>query len=359
MTTVRRLPAAVVAAVALACCAAPASGAVPREFFGVMADGPVLDADRSLVSETRLMASSGVGSVRVAFYWRSMQPREGESVDFAESDRIVGAAARAGLRVFPTLVRAPAWATGGDDREGAVPLDPATYARFVGDFVRRYGRGGSFWAANRSLPARPMFSFQVWNEPDIGRYFEADPWPPAYVRLLRAARPAIKEADPRAQVVAAGLTNESWKDLDRLYDAGARGLFDAAAIHPFSKRPSNVVKIVRLARGVMVRARDGRVPLVLTELSWSSGRGKSTFNYGWETTERGQAERVRQILPLLARERQRLRIQALYWYTWLSPRIGERESFSYAGLRRLGRDGKPVSKPALRAFRATVAKLRR
>ncbi|HEX2084679.1 MAG TPA: hypothetical protein VHF89_03275 [Solirubrobacteraceae bacterium] len=359
MTGLRRLRTTLLAAALALSVAGVASAATPREFFGVMVDGPALDPDRSLAAETRLMASSGVGSVRVAFYWRSMQPREGEPVDFTESDRVVAAAARAGLRVFPTLVRAPAWATGGDEREGAVPLDPETYARFAADFVRRYGRGGTFWAESPSLPARPMFSFQVWNEPDIGRYWEADPWPSSYVRLLRAARPAIKGVDPRAQVVAAGLTNESWEDLRRLYDAGARGLFDAAAIHPFSKRPSNVVKIVRLARGVMVRARDGAVPLVLTELSWSSGRGQSTFNYGWETTERGQAERVRQILPMLARERRRLRIQALYWYTWLSPRKGERESFSYAGLRRLGEDGRPVSKPALRAFRATVAKLRR
>jgi polysaccharide biosynthesis protein PslG len=337
--------------------ASPAAAATPREFFGVMLDGPALRPEIDLAAESRLMASSGVGSVRVAFYWRHMQPAEDGPIDFADSDRVVGAAARAGLRVFPTVVRAPAWATGGDDHEGAVPRDPATYAAFVAELVRRYGRGGSFWASG-GVRVRPIVSWQVWNEPDIGRYWQGDPWAPTYVRLLRAAAPAIKAVDPGAQVVAAGLTNESWEDLRLLYAAGARRWMDAAAIHPFSRRPSNVMKIVRLARGVMRRARDGSKPLVLTELSWSSGKGQSSFNYGWETTEHGQAERIRQILPMLARARRRLGIQALYWYTWLSPPIGDDESFSYAGLRRLGKSGKPVSKPALRAFKATVAKLR-
>ena len=337
--------------------AGPAAAATPREFFGVMVDGPALDERRDLDAETRLMAYSGVGTIRVAFYWRHMQPRRGEPVDFAETDRIVAAAARARLRVFPTLVRAPEWATGGDDHEGAVPKDPDDYARFAAEVVRRYGRGGTFWA--EQPVDLPIVSWQAWNEPDIGRYWQGDPWPPSYLKLLRAAYPAIKAVDPQAQVVLAGLTNNSWLDLRSLYRLGARRWFDAAALHPFSRRPSNVLKIIRLGRSVMNRYGDRRKPIVLTEISWSSGKGRSTLNYGWETTEGGQAQRIRQILPMLARERRRLGIQSFYWYTWLSPRLGERASFSYSGLRRLSDDGEPISKPALGAFSATVRKLLR
>ncbi|HEX8086127.1 MAG TPA: cellulase family glycosylhydrolase [Solirubrobacteraceae bacterium] len=336
--------------------AAPAAAATPRSFFGVMVDGPALDPDLDIGAEARLMAQSGVGTVRVAFYWRSMQPSRDEPIDFAETDRVVAAATRSGMSVMPTVVRAPSWATGGDDREGAVPEDPATYAAFVAELVRRYGPGGSFWSTYPGA-ARPVGTWQVWNEPDIGRYWRGSPWPETYVRLLRAASPAIKAVDPRAQVVMAGLTNKSWLDLQSLYEAGARGFFDAAAIHPFSRRPSNVMKITRLARSVLDAEGGDRVPLVISEISWSSGKGKSTLNYGWETSEKGQASRIRQILPLLAESRRKLRIQAVYWYTWLSPPIGQKESFSYSGLRRM-RNGKPISKPALRAFRTTVRKLR-
>ena len=64
------------------------------------------------------------------------------------------------------------------------------------------------------------------------------------------------------------------------------------------------------------------------------------------------------MLRALARRRTKLRIGGVWWYTWLSPRIGARESFSYSGLRRVHGDG-VVSKPALRAYRTTVRKLRR
>ena len=339
--------------------ASPASAATPASRSGAVTDGPLLAPGMNLDGEARRMSGAGVRSVRVAFYWRDLQPQQGQPPNFAETDRIVASAARAGLTIFPVLVRAPAWATGGDIREGAVP-EPSAYGGFVGATVRRYGPAGSFWAENPALPRRTIRSWQVWNEPDIGRYLsvpDGTPWAPTYVGMLRAAHAAIRAADPRAQVVAAGLTNRSWEDLGRLYRAGGRPYFDAAAIHPFSRRVSNVVKIVRLARAEMRRRGDARKPVILSEVSWSSGKGRSTFNYGWETTERGQAERVTQALTALAGARTQLRIGAVYWYTWLSPAIGDDESFSYAGLRRLSR-GKPVDKPSLGAFKRAVRRLR-
>jgi hypothetical protein len=313
-----------------------------------MADGPLLGSKVDLARETRLMRSSGVASIRVAFYWRELEPQPGQFA-WAEADRVVAAAAASGLDVLPVVVRSPSWASGGDNREGAVP-DNAAYARFCAALVARYGPGGAF------VPGRPIRRWQLWNEPDIPRYWSGRPWATTYVALLRAGRDAIKAADAGAKVVAAGLTNRSWQDLAEVYAAGARGLFDEAAIHPFSRRVSNVMKIVRLARAEMRRRGDARVPLLLTEVSWSSGRGRSTFNYGWETTERGQAERVGQALRALSRERTRLRIGGVWWYTWLSPPLGDRESFSYAGLRRL-RGDRVVDKPARSAFSRAVRRL--
>lgn len=349
LTALRLLVAAVLAAAVLLP-VAPASGATPRSFFGVMADGPLLGPGIDLGREARLMRSTGVASIRAAFYWREIEPRPGE-LDWREPDRIVAAAAAAGIDVLPVVVRSPSWASAGDTREGAVP-ETGAYARFLAALVARYGPGGP---ANGG---RPIRTWQVWNEPDIPRYWAGRPWPSTYVTLLRAARDAIKAADPGARVVAAGLTNRSWEDLADLYAAGGRGLFDAAAIHPFSRRVANVVKIVRLTRAEMKRRGDGRVPLMLTEVSWSSGKGRSTFNYGWETSEGGQADRVGQALGALARERVRLGIGGIWWYTWLSPPLGDDESFSYAGLRRVSR-GRAVDKPARAAFSRAVRRLTR
>ena len=351
-------------AAALACAGAlltpSAASAAPRGFFGVMADGPLLGDPRvDFDREVALMRSSGVGAVRLAVYWRDLQPVAGGPIDWSGIDRVVATTARRGLRVLPVLVRAPAWATGGDLREGAVP-DPAAYAAFCAEAVRRYGPDGTLWREQPGLRRLPIRAWQVWNEPDIGRYLEPRPgegWPQTYTRLLGAANQAIKDVDRGATVVAAGLTNRSWVDLGLLYRAGARRHFDVAAVHPFSRRVENVIKLAELARRTMRRAGDGRARLLLTEISFSSGEGRSTLNYGWEFTERGQAARIRALLPRLAAARSRLRLAGLFYYTWLSPELGDDESFSYAGLRRLSGGG-IVAKPALRAFRTAVRRSR-
>lgn len=350
---------AALAACLIALPAASADAAVPASFFGVMGDGPLLADNLNLGREAKLMRSSGAGTLRIAVYWRSMQDSAGGPIDFTRTDRIVEAAANAGLDMLPVLVRAPAWATGGDSREGAVPDDPRSYADFCTAMVQRYGPAGSFWAEHPTVARRPVRQWQLWNEPDIPRYWLGRPWASSYVNLLRPASAAVHAADPTAQVVSAGLTNKSWQDLDRLYKAGAGPLFDAAAIHPFSRRVDNVVKIVKLARRTMAQAGDAKKTLMLTEVSWSSGKGRSTFNYGWETTEKGQATKIRQALAALTKVRTKYRLGGIWWYTWLSPKLGDDESFSYSGLRRMSSGGKPVSKPALRAFSSTVKRLRR
>jgi hypothetical protein len=258
------------------------------------------------------------------------------------------------------VLRTPAWAATDPSNPASPPRNPATYAAFLRALVQRYGPRGTFWGSHPTLPRRPVREWQIWNEPDITKYWAVSgAWAPGYVRLLRAARAALKAADPGARVVLAGLTNRSWVDLRWVYAAGGGRLFDVAAAHPFSRRVANVVKIVDLVRAEMRRHGDARKPLLLTEVSWSSGAGHSTFNYGWETTEQGQAAKVHAALAALAARRARDRIAGVYWYTWLSPAIGDADSFDYAGLRRLDGAGDPVSKPALAAFETTVRALER
>jgi hypothetical protein len=373
-----RVPSVLASVAVLVALGAPggAVAAVPHSFFGVMADGPLLGGAVDLGGQTAAMRDAGVGSVRVAVYWSEAQPyasasavpadqrarfvdAEGVPTDFSGIDAVVAASAAAGLDVLPVVLRTPTWAAADPRQPASPPRTPAPYARFLTALVHRYGPGGSFWTQRPDLSPRPIRRWQVWNEPDIRKYWSRQPFAASYVRLLRAAHRAIHAADPGARVLLAGLTNRSWIDLRRVYEAGGRGAFDIAAAHPFSRRVANVLKIVALVRREMRRHGDRRTPLALTELSWSSGAGHSTFNYGWETTEQGQAQQIRAVLPRLAALRRALRLDVVYWYTWLSRPIGGPDSFDYSGLRRLDPNGAIVDKPALAAFRATVRGLTR
>jgi hypothetical protein len=95
----------------------------------------------------------------------------------------------------------------------------------------------------------------------------------------------------------------------------------------------------------------------LTELSWPASEGKTAGAQGFVTTEKGAASRLRSALKLLARDRKRLRIGRVYWYTWLS-REGSDNAFDYSGLRRL-RGDQLATAPTLAVFRSAARRLER
>ena len=119
-----------------------------------------------------------------------------------------------------------------------------------------------------------------------------------------------------------------------------------------------MLRLVRYARRVMRRRGDARKPLVLTELSWPSAKHKAPPRYGFEVTERGQADRLRAAVLRLAASRRALRIRSIYWSTWISYDQDRSYPFDYAGLRRF-RDGRIVAKPAFYAFRRVARRLAR
>ena len=153
----------------------------------------------------------------------------------------------------------------------------------------------------------------------------------------------------------AGLPNESWKALRSIYAAGGRGRFDAVALHPYTRKPENVLRLVRYARRVMRKRGDARVPVWVTELSWPAAKGKVPRPAGFEVTEAGQARRLGSALRLLAAARRRQRIERVFWYTWLSTEAGP-SAFDWSGLRRL-REGSAVDAPALATFRRWARRL--
>jgi hypothetical protein len=329
---------------------------VPYGWLGVVADGPLTETAHGSAGEWNRLAGSGAESVRVAIRWTAAQPAAGATPDLAATDAVVLAAAARGLGVLPVVQDTPAWAAS-DAAEGVAspPRDARRYAAFLRALVVRYGPRGTLWAEHPEVRARPVRAWQVWNEPNLTRYWARQPFARRYVRLLRTARRAVRGADRGARIVLAGLPNRSWQALDAVYAAGGRGSFDAVALHPYTGKPRDVVRLVELARGVMRRHHDARRPVWITELSWPAAKGKVAGTPGFETTERGQASRLREALRRLARARRSLRIERVYWYTWLSAEEGS-SAFGWSGLRRV-RAGSVVSAPALAAFHAAARRL--
>ncbi len=317
------------------CSSSAGAAKVPPKFFGVMADGPLLYNGFDDQSEFDLMKRSGVQTIRMAMPWSNMEPQPG-LLNFADTDKIVAQAASHGFTPLPTVTFAPDWAARHPGNSNSPPAGTTTYATFIAACVRR------------------IRDWQVWNEPNQPVFNWSDqPFARDYVALLRAAREAIKAVDPGAHIVLAGLVGTSWSALAKVYAAGGRGLFDDAAIHPFTLEPKNVLKILDKVRAVMARNGDARKPMFITELTWPAAKGfKLTRTYGYEVNNAQQAKKLAQVLPLLVAERKRLRLERLYWYTWISAAPASRnDPFSYSGLRQLQNTGQRVaSRPSLAVY---------
>jgi hypothetical protein len=337
----------------LAPAAAPAhSATVPKGFFGVMVNGPLDDPAIDLDAQATDMVADGVQSWRVEFSWDLIERRRGQ-FDWAPTDRKVLAAASHGIDVLGLALRAPAWANGGSPNPFTPPAKNRDYAAYLRALIGRYGPSGSLWGEHPEIAKRPVRSWEIWNEPNLENYFAKQPFAKPYAALLRAAYPAVKGADPGATVLMASMANFSWRDLAKLLDVpGPKLRFDAAGAHPFSGRPANALKIVRLNREALDHRGYRKVPLWLTELTWSSAKGKKQpLTQNWETTEAGQAHRLTEIYGLLLKNRTRLKLARVFWYAWATVDNGSLNSFDYSGLRAALPGGAFRDKPALGAFR--------
>ena len=303
---------------ALVLCA-PAQARVPKGFVGLYADDAFFGDQAYRSAQFAAQSQLGVGIVRQPLEWSQVELSPGY-FDFSAYDGFVGNAAAAGVQILPVLVGPPEFRSSrpADSTSRAMfpPESNADFATFAGAAVRRYGTGGSFWMEHPSVPYRPIHSWQVWNEPNIPNWWRSGPSARRYVALLRAGAAAIREADPGAEVVAAGLPNSHLgvpflEYLAQMYRAGAKGLFDTLAIHAYSRNVAGLLSLAESARVVMNRHHD-RSRLWITEFGWSTSGDPSAFRVG----QHGQADRIAAAVPALAAERRALRLRGVVLFKW-------------------------------------------
>lgn len=337
-------------------------GQLPRQFVGIVSEdafaGGAAYRERALADQADL----GIGLVRQTFDWSLIETARGR-YEFGHYDGYVADLARHRLALLPLLFGVPRFRSSaparGARRGTYPPRNTEEFAAFAAAVADRYGPAGTFWDERPDLPRLPVRTWQIWNEPSLPAFWASGPSPAEYARLLGAAGRAIRRADPDATIVTAGLPESRlgmpFADfVEGLYEAGASDSFDALAIHPYARDVEGVIEAVRAARRLMDRNGDRHKAIWVTEVGWASDGPESPFTVG----ERGQAERIRRLVPRLAAERDALGIRGVVYFNWRdAPPFPGGEDFwgLHTGL--LDIDGRP--KPALRAFEAGVRTARR
>jgi hypothetical protein len=373
LTAALLLAGSVIAAAGLATGAMPPRA--PAEFFGIGPQTPLTKKD------AEYMKAGGIGVVRVAIAWSSVQPRRTGGYNWEGLDDAVGIAARAGLRVLPFFYATPHWVA---DKPTTLPVDNAraraAWRAFVSAAVQRYGPGGEFWAEHApgkrppspssepsgpeyapatvkpEAPIRPLpiRTWQIWNEANFF-YFAMPASPGRYAKLLKIAGPAIKAVDPGARVILSGLFAKPTAPAPRgmpatqflraLYRVpGLKASFDGIALHPYAVDTETLEEYVEEFHDVTVENHD-RVPLYITEMGWGS---QNDFEQvAFEQGVQGQVRQLRGAYTYLLENRRRLDVKQVYWFSWKDIQ-GDCNFCDSVGLFREGRGFRP--KPSWHAF---------
>lgn len=172
----------------------------------------------------------GVRWVKSQIRWEDIET-ERDTYDWFIPDTYLPSAARENLKVMVSVVTAPAWAreSGVDTAQVGPPADPAEYAQFLTDLLRRY-------------PGQ-IHAVEVWNEQNLDREWTSSGGLSAanYITLLRTAYQAIKAVDPGIIVISGALAPtglsdgvRAWDDfayMDQMIEAGLLNYTDCVGAH--------------------------------------------------------------------------------------------------------------------------------
>jgi hypothetical protein len=203
--------------------------------------------------------------------WEGIEPQKGK-FDWVDPDNIVKACGGQNLNIVLRVQWTPEWARPANTPSSHPPTNPQDFADFMKALATRY-KG-------------KVRGYEIWNEENINyEWGMRAPNPAEYVPLLKAAYAAVKEVDPDALILTGGVSTTGGGGegamgdvtyIEGMYDAKAKGLFDALSTHPygFGQDPDYHDQWgLSFDRAVtqhdaMVKAGDEQTPLWATELGW-------------------------------------------------------------------------------------------
>jgi hypothetical protein len=341
---------------------APVSSAgakkVPKSFFG-LAQGGAADA-----KDYKKMGDIKVRTFRLSVIWRAVEPRQGV-FNWSRIDGQVGALANNGITPVVRIWGAPAWATGGGNA-GVPPLKgEAVHAwkTFLKAAVERYKRGGQYWTEHPGVPQKPVEAWQIWNEPNLPKYFSKPGTSPpkpvpntakSYAKLVKSSDKAIQRVDKHGKVILAGLSSEAKKKKLEpnkfikkfLKTTRITKRFDAAALHPYAKKISKYKSRISKFRKVMNKGGANRKEIWLTEVGWGSARDHRGLNKG----RAGQAKLLKKSFKVTIEQRKKWKVDKVFWFDWRDPDKAQAVGCTFCGSAGLLANNR-ARKPAYRKFK--------
>jgi hypothetical protein len=316
-----------------------ASNRVRAGFYGVNFQRISKLAPAAMNTQLASIASLRINEIRFNASWAAIEPRAPQSgvhdYRWGSIDQEIAAMADHRLRADPTLTQAPDW----DAPQGVwanlqckksssrYPVNTAPYVDFVKAFASRYGRNGTFWAANPGLPYVPVLRYEIWNEPNLKGGWCPRPQPSRYADMFVSASEAVRTVDPHAIVYTGGVAPPSAKNSNKhkdylnpaefFRDVTARqqafnSFVDGVAIHvyPSTDGEKQREKLAYFRSQLHTGRIADRIPMIVNEVGWATHVGDPSITEGERASAYGRMT--------INFARTNCNVGGLFPHTWIS-----------------------------------------
>jgi len=253
-------------------------------------------------TEIERLADLGFRFVRFDLLWNSVEQEKGH-FDFSSYEGFIGALAAHHIRslcilaynnpLYDNTPSPPSTVVGPHTEEAR-----QAFGRFAAALAAKFKGRGVVW--------------EIWNEPDLERFWQPKPNPDDYLALTKVAISAMRQADPNATIVAPALTGlepkyqEAWNFLERCFALGLLELVDALSVHPYRLGPpeSAPADFQRLHTLIAHYAPNGKANIPIISSEWG-------YSLTWVSQEQQAAYFVRLFLINVLNN-----LPLSIWYDW-------------------------------------------
>ena len=186
---------------------------------GVYLDRTLFDS----VRRTAIMDSAqdaGVQWSREEFHWDQIEPERGVQDDamLARYDAGVDGLCARGIHILGLLAYRTPWSSG--ETAPDTEEERRDYADFAASMAERYHGRVDHW--------------EIWNEPNIERFWPPKPDAKAYAALVAAASTAIRGVNPDAMVFVGAVSGTDYGFIEQVVDDAGPDVIDGISFHPYS-----------------------------------------------------------------------------------------------------------------------------
>ncbi len=252
------------------------------------------------------IAAAGFKFIRMDFHWTTTERTKGQ-YDWSAYDELTRNLDQRGLRamyivaysngLYEELIAFKHPRTGKELKSPVAPQHPASVAAFA----RWAGAAAKHFSGRKII-------WEIWNEPNHKSFWRPRPDAKQYSTLLSATAKAMREADPKATIVAPASAGFTWPFFDAMFQAGTLADLDAVSVHPYrSTGPETAWGDYQKLRELIVKyAPPAKRALPILSGEW----GYSTYDKGLSPEDQA-AYFVRQQLANLL-----YGIPLSIWYDW-------------------------------------------